>query len=460
MKCHYLTIIALLFCLFATNAQNEYREWETVPSEYVNFDISKYFTPDIVRNQMAIDFNLNSDYSHKNSDYEAYTYRGTSTDYNFVGNIASNFSRYVNTRKKITDFIINLSWDKNYTSHKYTEISPSNNKDRANIISADNYVLGLKYATKRYFPNLFFLIYDVSGNVSSGFTQNTTKEQAFEKNQKLNKFVFNFTPSLGIGYGRMENVEDARQAVYIANALSKKHILARNLSNEELLELSQQISTIKNKRFLDARLHLTDEISTVDSFFVKKDLLSNAGAAYFTTLYDMWQYGALFSRKAGYEISFITHPRYTYQYLHNIPELEGVVNNLNQTILENGLVFNYEKPVKLNWQHSVEVGGFANNSKYLSAWTSYSLGYYPNTRTNIQAKVWQQIRNQVDKYSDYSNYMAGLNVSVNYYFSPYLKIAGSCNLDYEHYWNKNNGAQNVDNNYLNTYTIQLIYSIF
>ena len=485
MKKNILHLISLLIVVNTysqDNIQNEYKEWKSSQEEYLNFNIGKYFTPDIVRNQLYIYFDMNSDYSKSNSDNKLYVYNSTSANSIFTGNIASNFSRYTNTRKKISNFEINLSLNENFSSQDNsltgTNSGLINDNNTINIISKNT--LGLGWSNKRYFSKLFFLNYNLYGNISYNFTQDKKIIQKIESNQKQNEFIINFSPRLGFGYGRIENIEDAHQAVYIANSLSKRKILTRNLSNEELFELSQQISTIKNKRFLDSRLHLIDEISTVDSFFVKKDLLSNNGADYFTTLYDMWQYGALFSRKAGYEISFVVYPYYTYDYIKNIPELQSdAIHYSHRAWFEADLAFNYEKPLKLNWQHSVGAGAFAyfqqgkfgktdfksifsNNSKMFSAFAQYSLGYYPNTRTNVQATVGQQIRKWInnivnDEISTYIRNTVILNLSLNYYFSPYFKIAGSYGLNYDRY----NVEEHSKNDYFSTsLNISLMYSFY
>jgi len=481
-------IINLITLLIVGNAysqsaiHSEYEEWKSSQDEYANFDIGKYFTPDIVRNQLPINLNLNSNYSHSNFNNKTYYDSATVTNYNFTGNFSSNFSHYVNTRKKISDFGIGLSLNENYTSQKtdqsqsLTYVSPySGNVSLVNRLDAS-------WSNKWYLSKKFFLNYNIYGGVLYNYTQNKIKDQSAESNQKQNEYGFNISPKLGIGYGRIENVEDARQAVYIANALSKRNILTRNLSNEELFELSQQISIVKNKRFLDSRLHLIDEISTVDSFFVKKELLNNTGAAYFTTLYDMWQYGALFPRKAGYEVSFLIYPYYTYDYVKNSPELQnGTVYYPHRAFLEADLAFNYEKPFKLNWQHSVTAGGYAYfeqgktgetdfNSifstvrKIFSAWTNYSLSYYPNTRTNLQATAGQQIRKQIDMYQDrteYTTYTPNFNFSIDYYLSPYLRVAGNFSLNYDYLLYRVNDMENFRNNsFYTTFNIQFIYSIF
>jgi len=484
---------------YSQNMQNEYEEWKPSQDEYTNFDISKYFTPDIVRNQLDINFDLNSNYSHSNlnsnSEIDVYSTRSIyskSSTYNIDGSITSNFLRYVNTRRKITNFSVSLSLNGQFASQKqesdltFSDVSLASLNDNRiieDVNSVSTNSLGLIWSNQWYFSKPFFMIYSIRGNLSYNFTQNKEKNQSTkldalsESNQKQNQFVFDFSPKVGIGYGRIENVEDARQAIYIANALSKKRILTRNLSTEELFDLSQQISTVKNKRFLDSRLHLIDEITTIDSFFVKNDLLSNNGAAYFTTLYDMWQYGALFSRKSGYEISFVAFPYYTYNYLKNTPKVQDETTHYPQhrTFLETDLTFNYEKPVKLNWQHSVVVVSAAvfpekekesnslySNLKLLETSAQYSLGYYPNTRTNIQGTVGQQIRKiMYENDYNYTNYITRLSVNINYYISPYFRITGSYGINYQHYLNKYNDPEYYKNNNFSTsFNIHLIYSIF
>jgi len=321
--------------------------------------------------------------------------------------------------------------------------------------------------------------YGINSNISYNSTRNKTKNQTEDSNEKQKTFSLNISPQLGIGYGRIENVRDARQAVYIANALSKKGVLNRKLSDDELFELSQIISTVKNKRFLDSRLHLIDEITLVDSFFEDNDLLADNGVAYFTTLNDMWQYGDLFSRKSGYEISFVARPYYSYRNLKYTPVIREFIQNSNQHHI--GLIFKYEKPVKLKWQHSLaaEVFGginssseqnkqtdddYKNNTKYksFSAFANYSLGYYPNTRTNIQVSASQEIsKNIYDDEGDSMSSNTSLGASLYYYFSPNLRLTGEYGLMYTpSRSNGNEGYFYNSNRFSSSFSIRLTYSIF
>ena len=462
------------------STKNEYEEWKPSKNEYADFDIGKYFTPDIVRNRLDV----NLDFQSYNSRYDySYPDRESKSEYSSInGNISSYFSHYVNTRKRISSLSGYLWLRSNYNSSKskltYTDDN-SNNTDNASSSYQQNPSLYLNWSNKWYFSKLFFMDYGINSNISYNFTQNKTKNQSEDSNEKQKAFSVNISPQLGIGYGRIENVQDARQAVYIANALSKKKVLTRNLSNEELFELSQIISTVKNKRFLDSRLHLIEEITSLDSFFEDKDLLADNGVAYFTTLYDMWQYGDLFSRKSGYEISFLVRPYYNYRNSKYTPTIREIINNTNQHHI--GLSFSYEKPVKFNWQHSfaAEVFGgvnstseqnketgndYKNDTKYksFSAFANYSLGYYPNTRTNIQVTASQEISKNI--YDDDGNSMNSytmLGANLYYYFSPNLRLTGNYGLLYRpNRFKGNEGHFSNSNSFSSSFSIRLTYSIF
>ena len=475
-----LTVAFLSICAYAqNNTKNEYDEWKPSRDEYTNFDIGKYTTPDIVRNQLDInvDFrsvNTRTDYSSQDRDVE---YERSS----IYGNVSSFFSRYVNTRKRISNLTGNLSLGEEYFSRKDKQTFKFYN---SNIIdnessSLQQNSLNLTWSNKWYFSKLIYLDYGIRSYVSYISTHNKTKNQAEEDNEKQKAFSFSLSPQLGVGYGRIENVQDARQAVYIANALSKKMVLARNLSDDELFELSQIASTVKNKRFLDSRLHLIEEITKLDSFFVSNNLLADNGAAYFTTLNDMWLYGDLFSRQSGYELSFLVRPYFDYQDRKYTPVTIDNNSTIKQYIAS--LNFNYEKPFKLNWQHSLtsEIFGdiysssvqnketnnnYKNSTEYkaFGALAYYSLGYFPNTRTNIQVATSQRI--QKVRYDDEQNaihFLSTLNANLYYYFSPNLRLTGNCELRYSPNRVKGNeGNYSNEHAFSSYFNVRLTYFIF
>jgi len=98
-----------------------------------------------------------------------------------------------------------------------------------------------------------------------------------------------------------------------------------------------------------------------------------------------------------------------------------------------------------------------SNLKIFDASAQYSLGYYPNTRTNIQGTAGQRVITQSDAGYEYGRYIAYLNVSVNYYFSPYLRATGDCSLNFDQYYSKDSYK---NNGFKALFNARLIYFIF
>lgn len=441
-----------IFCFFLGTLS-----LSTSAQEY-KYDISKYYTPDIVRNQLDLSFNTS------NTFYNAKTKTDTTqTNYqtNLGGTITPNFVTYTNTRKRFSTLQISGQFSGNYSTNGVVDEQYPNKSFQTN----DN--LLINYSSHLYNSSKQFLSLGISTNfqtsISGSFHINDT-----ENGDLTNKsYDMKVSPTIGVGFGRIESVEDARQAIYILEELSKKGVLTRHLNDDEIFQFSQQISRVKNKRFLDARLHLIDEITSVDSFLVNNNLLTKSDARYFTTLYDNWQYGALFSRKSGHSFEISFNPSYEWNYANNSPEDTINRNMLNQNILRGGLslMYIYEKPVNLKWQNSVtvslngikdlsnsinqygnsfyatgafgpSVNGFDNQSVGLSG--NYTLGFYPNTRTNFSAGIShnsmlfysKEINVKSDSWDKEFSTNTNLNFNAYYYISPQVRLSFGVNVGY------------------------------
>jgi len=206
-------------------------------------------------------------------------------------------------------------------------------------------------------------------------------------------------------------------------------------------------------------------------------LLADNGATYFTTLYDMWQYGDLFPRESGYELSFLVKPFYTHRNENYIPAMRDVIHNsYEHNVMLN---FNYEKPFKLNWQHSLNAslsGSIYSESAEIkqtnntlktkinsvSGYASYALGYYPNTRTNIQLLASQRMQHA--KYDDGKTAISSstmLNAKLCYYFSPHLRLTGNYGLSYYPVRFKGFVENYINRNIFDSrFNIQLTYLFF
>jgi len=303
------------------------------------------------------------------------------------------------------------------------------------------------------------------------------------------------------GIGRIENVTDAQQTVYLLDAFTKNKVLNRDLSENEIFLLSQKISLVKNKRFLDSRLHLMDEISQVDTFFMSNNLITKQDARYFTTLYDIWLYGDKFERRAGQKIELSLTPYFTNSYnysksTYTIPtttssnyESNSNGSNVNYQL---SLLYQYEKPFLQKWQHSLsaslngnytiysgtyknvltdEKANNSNSTKHIYLNAEYTLGFYPNTRTNLYAKVnevttclfdySQSLNNITTSYDQKSlTNTVGFELGAYYYFSPQLRVTASATIRNRHYIEDLTDLSKLDNQFNSSFSIGCTYSLF
>ena len=164
-----------------------------------------------------------------------------------------------------------------------------------------------------------------------------------------------------MGKGRIEPVQDARQAIYLFDELSKIQRSSPDKSEEQIIEFAKLISQLKNKRFFDARLRRIAELERLDSFLISNKYISKQDAKYFTTLSDLWAYGDRPSRNSGTRFSGTIRPGY-YFYNYSKKEGEPYVDagkfNINALLLDGGFEFNHEKPINLFWQNSINFNCF------------------------------------------------------------------------------------------------------
>jgi len=418
-------------------------------------DLSGYYTPDIVRNQLDLQFNSNSFFNATEASSNTHNSVAKSNTLDLKGNVTANLQRYVNTRKLISTFSAGAASSTNF-NHQRSESTDDVQlmpERRRNYTTLTNNQLGVNWENNHYLIDKFYLYYSLGANVSH--TNNLSRAiresdlQSFENKAAERTRSALLVPGIGLGVGRIERVDDMRQAIYIVDAIQQQGRLNRQLTRDELFRFSQLISAVKNKRFLDSRLHLIDEITTVDGFLTGNGLVDKSDAAYFTSLYDMWQYGDLFSRKSGSELQLRMLPRFsvsdTRNYLNSmIPDTSHLITEVNNGFYgQADLVYTYEKPFRLNWQHSARAGAIASLSKsvmndtewpaYTSAevFAGYQLGFYPSTRTYLKAGISQSLWSGKDENAADWTLLAQteLQSSVYYYVSRQVRVSGSFNVN-------------------------------
>jgi len=236
-------------------------------------------------------------------------------------------------------------------------------------------------------------------------------------------------------------------------------------------------------------------------------------ARYFATLADYWAFGNVPARNSGARLSGTILPGY-YFYNYNNPGDGSFYDtgkfNLNALLLNAGLEFKYEKPVNLYWQNSIDVNGFFGivegkfNDKTNSAESKlrvpnlqlsffHTIGFYPNTRTDMRFSYGVQYAQFFDKTNtdkkiiglEGNGIKASADLSVNYYISPKFRL--NIRSSFYYIWQDSDdevtinfydlyggnylisyfvsGIKGYSTNYservlLNSFRISLLYSIF
>jgi hypothetical protein len=324
------------------------------------------------------------------------------------------------------------------------------------------------YNQKQQFVELGF-------NLQSEFGFGKTKKESLPTSYPFNYktislgSLFSIGIPVAVGMGRIEEVQDARLAVYILEDLEKSGDLTRTPDADEILELAHFITSIKNKRYFDQRLRHISEITAVDSLLDAMGLKAKSGASYYTLLNDNWSHSAGPVRSSGSRLSFGFSPSFRFQpskhmayfndSIANQSQLSDYKNELRETRTITGLQlyaqYALEKPINLYWQNSTffsagysiwkeedktksianevvikdETIEVTDGRLYISA--SNTVGYYPNSRTSIRLNArasyfhnffdYPEDDNEAYSFSP-SSISAGISALADYYVSPRMRI--------------------------------------
>ena len=475
-------ITSFIFCFFCGVLSFN------ISAQEYKYDINKYYTPDIVRNSLDLNLNSSGEFGNThNNPNNTFNY-DTIKSNNLSGQFNSGFTQFKNTRKTESLLQLNLDVNGQFSNNKAWGL---NNQKTHNSNSTE--YISLNYTKKMYGANKKFLSFGLfsSLNPSTSYTNNELTSSTTENTTK--SFQAEIRPFIGIGIGRIESVKDARQAIYILEDLSKRDVLTRHLSDDEIFKFSQIISQVKNKRFLDYRLHKIDEISTVDYFLVKNNLLTKSDARYFTTLYDNWENSANFERTSGQSFEVRLSPDVNWNNQKSESKISNpssdTWNKQNDKNYGASLAFNYNyaKQINLNWEKTANVslsGSTTREQQRLSYETSsqeflhernvrnitlngnYRIGYYPSTRTNLSASISQSFyKNFYDEvtstgWKNSFNSLTTLGFSAVYYVSPQLSLSGNTSI-YNNYSNYRSSSFKANQNQLSAgFSVALKYSFF
>ncbi|NDW12582.1 hypothetical protein D0T50_06715 [Bacteroides sp. 214] len=396
----------------------------------------EYKTPTIVRSSFDLLLQATGSYEKQRTDY----YKTNS--HAFAAGPEFAFVTYKETSSSFTNhtFLLGAEFGK-YRSKEKSRGSTDRLKANTTEVAAA-YSL-----TKRFYfeKNAFF---GTGGGLTLQYENYNLRGSDYSNKNTL----FQAMLPLEVGSGRLKHVTEVYQAAYLLKELAKKNALKRELTTDEELALAQVMATAKNKRFLNSGKLLTEEVAVVDSFLQAKNLLTDDGSAYTTTLNNVWKTSALFERRAGTVFSAGMNTYYHYMEAEEWKEeTDGDAFSFNPFLL-----FQYEKPMNLRWQHSIAVSPNAMFTKmdniknrYFALEAMYQLGFYPTQRTNINLAVagkllsGKQIPSNPDRWNPskkITETSIGISLTGSHYITPHLRVTAQINGSFDHQKQRPNGT--------------------
>lgn len=469
-----------------------------------DFDLSSYKLPELKRQSLETNFNLNGSNSYIKENDPYFNNERELSRNRYSGSFFVDYRTFLNSAvyQRESNLRFDFQFEKN--NYKYHDIFTNKGQQ---IMPQLNYNLVNR---KYYNTELFF-----ETNVDAGFMYYNFKDldedhvDIFEEETKYTNHSFEINFPLKVGSGRIEPIDDARHALYILDELAKADRVTEQMSDKAILELAGLISELKNKRFFDTRLRRIAELESLDSFLVANNYISEPDARYFTTLNDFWLYGDGPVREKGTRFSIGLAPGfYTYKN-NNTANKENT--SFSALLINGGFEIVHEEPLNLQWQKSVKLEVYAGliNGYYKYTDEEYSnneqidtrvpviragfqqnMGYYPNTLTEIRfgyslnyVKLFDKTDEQKEILGmDGKGIKAATNIAINYYISPQFRLSFNSALYY--IWQKSEDHINLTygneleyylslltgnpmysanfrlNNLSHVFRVSLVYSIF
>ena len=286
---------------------------------------------------------------------------------------------------------------------------------------------------------------DVFGSTNHNKTDNESNSPGISKYQQSQ---YTIAVNTGIGKGRLENITDMQNALWLNKALEKAGSLLRPLSSQELNELGRTITKANNTRVLDARKRTQFVLATVDHFFQQQSAITKTDINYFSNLNDILFFAFNSPRLSGTEKFIRFTPAISGYKVDNIQN--QIIDkfehrsNVKMLTLSTGLnkyspanlvhQNNYGALLKLNYSYvdfadrylssGVITNEIRNNAdiKQVGIDLFFEHAIYPNTRTIINFNLRPQGGYQdIDQQTSFFG-SVDLSGSVNYFISYRTRV--------------------------------------
>jgi len=290
---------------------------------------------------------------------------------------------------------------------------------------------------------------DYSSNTFSRKYIDNTGTTIIDTTTYYNNSSSNVGMGLGVGYGRIEPVSDAHKMVFTLLDLKKSGRLLREPSTDEITQISQRLSFLKNERYFDDREHTIKEVTILDSLLTSMGLTSKGDIGVSTALYDNLAYAYMPQRYSG----FLVKVEPIIGYSNTSTKQTGQDRfKSNQFTLGANANLTYETPINIYWQRTIKLGtsyenldintkngssdNIKRNDKVSKVELSAGYGYYPNTRTNLNFMLGGRFTyfnsDMIVNSQPYKSRVGELfaDGSLYYYLSPKVRIDARAQLTY------------------------------
>jgi hypothetical protein len=361
---------------------------------------------------------------------------GTHTNSSLQGGLGGSY----NTTKSTDRILLTASAGLYGSYNKNRSEGQSNDAKSRDLSSAPRFVILNKWFSKKMFTELGA---DVSGNFYS--TKTTTPGFAVPAKNKEADYAAAI--NLGIGTGRLENITDMQNALWLYKELVKVDRLPANLSSSDLNELGKSITKGNNTRVLDARRRTQFLLTTVDNYLQQKGLITKTDMTYFSNLNDILFFAFNNPRLSGTEKFLRVTPsiknweteqletngmdQYRHDFTSQSVEFTAGIKRFHPVNLVHQN--NYGAALKLayiltdlidrNISNNVIVSDIKNRNdiREAAAELFFEHAIYPNTRTVINFNLQSELGYRDDGAKDFYT-VSSLSCAANYFISYHTRL--------------------------------------
>lgn len=443
----------------------------TLKAQNTTFRLADYKNPDYLYQSLDLNFGLNSNAGIDNvTGFNSKTLKS----FSLGSQAGASYSRYFNSAKAQCEFRARFNAGIGSASSNNQYTSGTNDIESKAKSMNHNEFLNLEGLHRFYNPGQGY--FELNGaltinNMGNSGNWDVNQGGALSTSQETKDKNFNnqIRGSFLIGKGRIEQVQDARMALYLLDDLYSLNRVKRQVTDQDVTALAQLITKLKYKRFFDNRLREIAEITAIDSLLQQSGLVSAADATYFTSLNDNRSYANNPIRGSGHRIYTGLEAGFNYEYQYTnldkiVPEdlVEERTSKDRMAAFRWVAGYVYEKPTSRNWQNFAHVNAGAGIKKFyenrvtnlepapetetnlytdiapsIDLSGDYGFGYYPNSRTWLTFRwylesSWQTVKEgetTSDK-PDVTNEFrirTGPQFSAYYYLSEKLRLNLSFN---------------------------------